>query len=376
MNDNDIPTPRIPGRPTRRHGLIAFATFVLAATATTAVAASRDGEPSAFVPMTPCRLLDTRPEPDRVGSRSEPIAAGETYIQQVTGNNGNCTVPDSATAISMNATAVGATAPSFATFFPADAEMPHASSLNYVPGQPPVPNQIDVRLSADGAIGIYNAYGSVDLIVDVAGYYTGEPLRAPSHGDHSPSPENDSYTRAELDAMFDTVTDRIASIDTYDRAELDAMFASTAGTDEVADAFENLEGAIYTSEQVDELLAGKVDVEAASWEHALLGDLDVIGTSIYPNGDQVGPSPHTSTRLGIGNYELDFWVTERHYPANARPVVTVSAQCAGIAAPVSVVPNVADGNLHHVTVSIRSYNVVGAPKDCRINAFLLVRQPD
>jgi hypothetical protein len=47
-----------------------------------------------------------------------------------------------------------------------------ASHLNYVPGQAPTPNKVDIQLSPAGTVDIYNAHGSVHLLADVVGYYT------------------------------------------------------------------------------------------------------------------------------------------------------------------------------------------------------------
>ena len=48
---------------------------------------------------------------------------------------------------------------------------PTASNLNFTAGSPPTPNQVTVGLSATGAIGVYNLSGTVDIIVDIVGYY-------------------------------------------------------------------------------------------------------------------------------------------------------------------------------------------------------------
>ena len=142
--------------------------------ATVAVDAAPVAGESTFVPITPCRLFDTRPGGDTVGPRNTPLGPGETYALQVTGSNGNCTIPAGASAIALNATAIGATHPSFATFSPSGEPRPLSSNLNYVPGQPPTPNKVDVRLSADGRIDVYNAFGRVDMLADVMGYYRDE----------------------------------------------------------------------------------------------------------------------------------------------------------------------------------------------------------
>jgi sugar lactone lactonase YvrE len=125
---------------------------------------------SSFVPITPCRLLDTR-STSPVGPRSTPITAGESLQVQVTGSNGSCVIPTSATAMVINVTAVGPTASSFITLFPADVALPNASNLNFIAGQAPTPNLVTVSLSAAGAIKIFNESGAVNVIGDVAGYY-------------------------------------------------------------------------------------------------------------------------------------------------------------------------------------------------------------
>ena len=128
-------------------------------------------EGTVFVPVTPCRLMDTRAG-GPIGPRSTPIGPEETYSPMVWGDNGQCSgIPGTARAAEFNVTFVDPTAESFATFFPADAPRPNTSNLNWTPGQAPAPNAITVKLSADGRVSIYNFAGSVDLLVDLVGYY-------------------------------------------------------------------------------------------------------------------------------------------------------------------------------------------------------------
>jgi hypothetical protein len=151
---------------------------VLAAATVTAVGlvqsamAAGSGTPSVFVPITPCRLVDTRGGSDNVGTRATPIGSGEAATFAVRGANGNCTIPTTATGIATNTTAVNPTAGSFLTVYPADASpRPTASNLNFTASSPPTPNQVTVGLSATGAIGVFNLSGTVDIIVDIVGYY-------------------------------------------------------------------------------------------------------------------------------------------------------------------------------------------------------------
>ena len=156
-------------------------------------AAVSSGSRAVFVPIVPCRLFDTRPGADiNVGPRSTPLGAGESYIQQVTGSNGKCVIPSDATAVSMNVTAVGGTAGSFLTVYPADASaVPQASNLNWNAGAPAVPNKVDVKLSATGGIGLFNLAGTVDVLADVVGYYADH-----NHDDRY-------YTKAQIDTSVD-----------------------------------------------------------------------------------------------------------------------------------------------------------------------------
>ena len=143
--------------------------------------------------IAPCRLMDTRPSPNTVGPRSTPIGANATYTATVWGTNGNCTIPTSAVAVSLNVTVVNPTAGSYLTVYPTDATRPTASNLNFAAGQV-IPNAVTAKLSATGTLSFYNLAGTVNVIADIVGYYaptatTGGPANlgfsttTPSPGD-------------------------------------------------------------------------------------------------------------------------------------------------------------------------------------------------
>src|SRR5262245_63186489 len=69
-----------------------------------------------FVPIAPCRLLDTRPT-DRIGSQGT-LGADDSRTVPTHGTNGNCTIPAAAAGLSLNVTVVGATTLTFLTFWP------------------------------------------------------------------------------------------------------------------------------------------------------------------------------------------------------------------------------------------------------------------
>lgn len=155
------------------------------------VAATSPSDATTFVPITPCRVMDTRPAPDTVGPRSAPLAAGDTHTVSVHGDHGNCTgIPSTATAVQLNVTAVGASTLTFLTLWPAGETRPLASSLNPSPGQPPTPNAVTTGLDDDGQFNIFNKFGSVDVLADITGYHTDH-----HHDDRYP-------TRTEIDARL------------------------------------------------------------------------------------------------------------------------------------------------------------------------------
>jgi hypothetical protein len=140
------------------------------------IAAPGSGE-TTFVPIAPCRLFDYRPAPDNVGPRVGALGPSETSPQQATGAVGDCNVPSTATGVSMNVTIVAPTAASYLTIFPANvATPPTASSLNWVAGQSPTPNKVDVKLSPTGAFKLFNRNGNVFVLGDIVGYHTNTGL--------------------------------------------------------------------------------------------------------------------------------------------------------------------------------------------------------
>ena len=119
--------------------------------------------------VTPCRLFDTRSS-EPIGDRTTPLNADETFVRQVTGANGNCTIPAGGSVINYNLTIPNGL-DGFLTLYPADAERPNASTINPVTGQGVKVNGGTVALSASGAIVSYSLRGPLDAILDITGYY-------------------------------------------------------------------------------------------------------------------------------------------------------------------------------------------------------------
>lgn len=195
----------------------------IAAAAVTAVdlvqsVGAGSGTQSSFVPITPCRLADTRVQTP-VGTRATPIGAGETVTLQVTGSNGQCILPADATGIASNVTVVNPTAASYLTVFPADAAQPLASNLNWTAASSATPNQVTVALSATGAVKVFNNAGTIDVVVDIVGYYVSAPppitparvLWVATNGSHPASPGGSVAVFALPSEALASITDNSAA---------------------------------------------------------------------------------------------------------------------------------------------------------------------
>jgi hypothetical protein len=132
------------------------------------------GDRPVFVPITPCRLVDTRPAPLNTGVQPAPLGPTDTYVIQVRGNTDPCpaTIPSDAVGLAMNVTALRATQQTFLTFW-GDGANPGTANLNPSPGQPPTPNSVNTPLGSNGSFQMYNDAGTVEVVIDVNGYYVG-----------------------------------------------------------------------------------------------------------------------------------------------------------------------------------------------------------
>ena len=121
---------------------------------------------STYVPRAPVRLMDTRP--------GAPVGAGEVRQLDVrrTLDGSPSGVPDDATAVVLNVTAVAPSAPTDVRVYPtrAGARPPTVSNLNAGPGRN-VPNLVVVAVGEGSRVSLRNQSGTVDLLADLAGWY-------------------------------------------------------------------------------------------------------------------------------------------------------------------------------------------------------------
>jgi hypothetical protein len=120
-----------------------------------------------YFTVAPCRVVDTRGGapvggPALVGqqTRTLPIA-------------GNCSIPSTAKAVSVNLAVTQSTAAGNLRLFPAGQPVPTVSSINYGAGQTRANNAV-VQLASNGAVDAFvgqPAGTTVELILDVNGYF-------------------------------------------------------------------------------------------------------------------------------------------------------------------------------------------------------------
>jgi hypothetical protein len=172
-------------------------------------AAISSGEKPVFVSLdAPCRVVDTR--------SGSPIGAGDAaaLTVQITGANGACTgalaIPADAVGVATNVTVIqpngAASGRSYFTVYPNGATRPITSNLNFVNGQAPTPNKVDVGIGTGGQIIIYNNEGTAHAAVDIFGYYIDH-----NHDDRY-------YTEGEVDAALAT---KANTADVYTKAQSD-----------------------------------------------------------------------------------------------------------------------------------------------------------
>jgi hypothetical protein len=179
--------------------------------------ASTSPQESAFVPVTPTRVLDTR-DPVNIGLTGPFVSPGAQDLR-ITGvvptpEGDRLVVPDGATSVMLNVTVVSPAAAGFVSVRPADvAGSPTTSSLNFRAGDI-VPNAVTVALPTTGPDAgrieiVYDAFGqggpTTDILIDVVGYTSVAALtdlqaRVDAAG------AVDEAQQAQIDSLHNTLT--------------------------------------------------------------------------------------------------------------------------------------------------------------------------
>ena len=127
-----------------------------------------------FVPVTPCRLADTRE--DKPGGFGKPALAGS--VERIFAvPQGSCGIPSDAKAYSMNVTVVPKGPLSYLTIWSTGRPQPLVSTLNSLDGRVKA-NAALVPAGANGAVSVA-ATGATELVLDINGYFV-EPILNPA----------------------------------------------------------------------------------------------------------------------------------------------------------------------------------------------------
>lgn len=124
--------------------------------------------PTSFYTVTPCRVADTRNPQGPYGGPS--LVSG---VPRLFTFGGQCGVPSTAAAVSLNITVVSPMASGHLTLYPGGEAPSQTSTINFKGNQTRANNAV-LALSMDGVVGalpVLLGGGQVDLIVDVNGYF-------------------------------------------------------------------------------------------------------------------------------------------------------------------------------------------------------------
>ncbi len=141
-----------------------------------ASALGNSNDASVLVPVVPVRVLDTRESTSPISTLGPRGLATLSLLDSV---------PADATAASINLTVVNGTVGSFLTLFPTGTVQPLASSINWASSQA-VANSSVIKLGTNKSFEIFNNAGTVDVVIDLVGYYVPAPTGS-SGGPAGPS---------------------------------------------------------------------------------------------------------------------------------------------------------------------------------------------
>jgi hypothetical protein len=120
-----------------------------------------------FYTIVPCRILDTRNPNGPFGG--PPLAAGS--LRSLVIPSGSCPVPADAVGVVLNVTIADATDPGTLTIFPGSGSIPGTNTISFVPGKNRANNVVLGLVGGVMTVKNFQSTGSINLIVDVNGYF-------------------------------------------------------------------------------------------------------------------------------------------------------------------------------------------------------------
>jgi hypothetical protein len=122
-----------------------------------------------FNAINPLRIVDTRAGYGTPYSTGNKVGQGQSLLVTVIGSPA-VPVPVGATAVAGTVTMHSGTLSSWGIVYPDGIAVPNVANLNYVPG-PPLNAFVVAKIGDNGKIRLFNKYGSVHFIFDLAGFY-------------------------------------------------------------------------------------------------------------------------------------------------------------------------------------------------------------
>ena len=147
-----------------------FLALTIAATSLPAIA--QPASPLQFIPVSACRVVDTRQADGTFGG---PPIQGGTY-RSFPIPQGSCDIPANAAAYSLNVSVIPQGSLRYLTVWPAGQPQPVTSTLNSLDGRIKA-NAAIIAAGTDEAVSVY-ASDTTDLLLDINGYFA--PLPNPS----------------------------------------------------------------------------------------------------------------------------------------------------------------------------------------------------
>ncbi len=155
-----------------RNGSITIAGQVVAISQSAAPFAAALPSGLLFIPVSPCRLVDTRAGQGKAFPFGPPTLVA-TSLRDIPVLSAGCGIPAQAQAYSLNITVVPQEPLSYLTVWPSGQAQPFVSTLNAPNGQV-VANAAIVPAGLNGEVSLY-VTNATDVIIDISGYFTNAP---------------------------------------------------------------------------------------------------------------------------------------------------------------------------------------------------------
>jgi hypothetical protein len=148
-----------------------------------------------FVPITPCRIVNTQLGGGRFAANTTRnfVVSGTAGFPAQGGKSGGCGIPAYADAIAASMTANTPTVRGYMRAYPAGTAEPTATVLTYLVGPGNISGAtLTIKPNASPALTITNHSGNTDLVIDVTGYYI-PPIEGLIYTGSTATPTSDGY---------------------------------------------------------------------------------------------------------------------------------------------------------------------------------------